>query len=133
MLLYRPFEHHLNIGLSKHGLYRAEWTILHYLANNESATLVELAQYQRVEKPTMTRIVRSLEESGFIEHIPGKDRREKPMKLTDLGKKVYAEVRVTVDRFEQEILQGISEEQQQETIRVMKEIRNNLISKESNK
>ncbi|ETP67101.1 MarR family transcriptional regulator [Planococcus glaciei] len=133
MLLYRPFEHHLNIELGKHGLYRAEWTILYYLANNESATLVELAQYQRVEKPTMTRIIRSLEESGFIEHIPGKDRREKPMKLTELGKKVYAEVRVTVDRFEQDILEGISEEQQLEAIEVMNAIRNQLISKESGK
>ncbi len=133
MLLYRPFEHHLNIELGKHGLYRAEWTILYYLANNEAATLVELAQYQRVEKPTMTRIIRSLEESGFIEHIPGKDRREKPMKLTPLGKKVYAEVRVTVDRFEQDILEGISEEQQLEAIEVMNAIRNQLISKESSK
>jgi MarR family transcriptional regulator for hemolysin len=133
MLLYRPFEHHLNNELSKHGLYRAQWTIVYYLATNGSATLVELAQYQYVEKPTVTRIVRSLEESGYIEYIPGKDRREKPMQLTELGKELYAKVRETVDRFEQDILKDISEEQQQEAIEVMKEIRINLINKESDK
>ncbi|WP_367281325.1 MarR family winged helix-turn-helix transcriptional regulator [Planococcus shenhongbingii] len=129
-MLYRPFEHHLNIELGKHDLYRAQWSTLYYLANNGSATLVELAQYQQVEKPTVTRIVSRLEELRYIEPIQSKDRREKPMQLTGLGRKVYADVRISVDRFEQDILEGVSEARQKEAIGVMKEIRNNLISKE---
>ncbi|HJF32170.1 MAG TPA: MarR family transcriptional regulator [Sporosarcina psychrophila] len=127
LLLYRPFENHLNLQLAKHDLYRAQWSILYYLSNNDSATLVELSHYQSVEKPTITRTINRLEELGYVEHIPGKDKREKRMKLTDLGKIVYKDVRVTIDQFEQDILQGISEEEQLETIRVMEGIRNNLI------
>ncbi|WP_404319081.1 MarR family winged helix-turn-helix transcriptional regulator [Bacillus lumedeiriae] len=126
MLLYRPFEHQLNLLLGDHGLYRAQWTVLYYLMNEGPATLVELAGYQRVEKPTMTRTVQRLEEMGYVTPIPGKDKREKRMQLTELGRSVYKEVRVTVDEFEQEILKGISEEQQLESIRVMEEIRNNI-------
>lgn len=129
--MYRPFESQLNQELGKHGLHRAQWTILYYLVNEGSATLVELAHYQRVEKPTMTRTVSRLEELGYVEHFPGKDRREKRMQLTAEGAKVYEKVRLTVDAFEQEILNGIPEETQQLIIDSMKMIRTNLIHKES--
>lgn len=133
MLMYRPFESQLNQELGKHGLHRAQWTILYYLVNEGPSTLVELAHYQRVEKPTMTRTVSRLEELGYVDHIPGKDRREKRMQLTAEGTKVYKKVRVTIDKFEQEILEGIPEDTQQLIIESMKAIRMNLINKESTK
>ncbi|USK77623.1 MarR family winged helix-turn-helix transcriptional regulator [Peribacillus frigoritolerans] len=127
LLLYRPFENNLNIQLNKHDLHRAQWSILYYLNNYGSATLVELANYQSVEKPTITRTIARLEELGYVEHVPSKDKREKRMRLTELGKKVYSEVRVTIDQYEQEILEGITEEEQLAAIRIMGEIRNNII------
>ena len=127
LLLYRPFENNLNIQLNKHDLHRAQWSILYYLNNYGSATLVELANYQSVEKPTITRTIARLEELGYVEHVPSKDKREKRMQLTELGKKVYSEVRVTIDQYEQEILDGITEEEQLAAIRIMGEIRNNII------
>ncbi|MDR0139084.1 MarR family transcriptional regulator [Metabacillus idriensis] len=126
LLLYRPFENRLNIELAKHDLYRAQWSVLHYLSNYGTATLVELADYQSVEKPTVTRTISRLEELGYVEHVPGKDKREKRMQLTDLGRKIYGDVRVTIDEYEQEILKGISEEEQLEVIRIMGDIRNNI-------
>ncbi|TDL79309.1 MarR family winged helix-turn-helix transcriptional regulator [Peribacillus frigoritolerans] len=126
LLLYRPFENRLNIELAKHDLYRAQWSVLHYLSNYGTATLVELADYQSVEKPTVTRTISRLEELGYVEHVPGKDKREKRMQLTDTGRKVYGDVRVTIDEYEQEILKGISEEEQLEVIRIMGDIRNNI-------
>ncbi|GKW46072.1 MarR family transcriptional regulator [Planococcus sp. NCCP-2050] len=131
--MYRPFESQLNQELGKHGLHRAQWTILYYLVNEGPSTLVELAHYQRVEKPTMTRTVSRLEELGYVEHLPGKDRREKRMQLTAEGTKVYKKVRITIDKFEQEILEGIPEDTQQLIIESMKAIRMNLINKESTK
>ncbi|HZG74119.1 MAG TPA: MarR family transcriptional regulator [Chondromyces sp.] len=130
LMLYRPFENKLNLHLSKHQLQRAQWTILYYLSNFGCATLVELSNYQGVEKPTVTRTINRLEELGYVEQVPSKDKREKKMQLTGLGEKVYKEVRVTIDQFEEDILKGISEEEQLDTIRIMAEIRNNLIQKE---
>lgn len=126
ILLYRPFEHQLNVQLAKHDLYRAQWSTLYYLINHGPSTLVELSTYQSVEKPTVTRTIHRLEELGYVEHVPGKDKREKRMQLTELGRKIYMEVRITIDQFEQDSLKGISEKEQVETIRVMEEIRNNL-------
>ncbi|RFU67361.1 MarR family transcriptional regulator [Peribacillus saganii] len=126
-MLYRPFENRLNLELGKHDLYRAQWSILYYLFNNGSATHVEISNYLSVEKPTVTRTITRLEQQGYVEHIPGKDRREKRMQLTELGKAKYLEVRVTVDQYEEEILKGISVEEQQEVIRIMNDIRKNIL------
>ncbi|MBC5638071.1 MarR family transcriptional regulator [Ornithinibacillus sp. BX22] len=126
-MLYRPFENRLNTELNKHQLHRAQWTILYYLFHQGSATNVEISQYQGVEKPTVTRTMTSLENLGYVEHQPSKDKREKRMQLTKLGQKVYQEVRVTIDQYEEEVLTGISEEEQLETIRILQEIRQNIM------
>lgn len=88
---------------------------------------MEISNYLGVEKPTVTRTINRLEELGYVENIPGKDKREKRMQLTDLGKKVYLEVRETVDEFEREIIEGVSEKELLQAIQIMKTIRNNLI------
>lgn len=131
MLLYRSFEHHLNDVLGNYGLYRAQWSILHYLANNGSATLVELAQYLRVEKPTITRTINRLEKIGYLSLVPGKDRREKRVEMSDSGAALYLEVRQAVDALEEDILFDIPEAQQQQTTHIMKQIRNQLTRKEN--
>ncbi|MCM3089839.1 MarR family transcriptional regulator [Cytobacillus sp. AMY 15.2] len=130
VLLYRPFENRLNNELSKHQLYRAQWSIMYYLFNDGSITLVELSHYLGVEKPTVTRTIAKLEEMGYLEPVPTKDKREKRMQLTATGRWVYQEVRAAIDEFEKEILKGISEEEQLEGIRMMSEIRKNLIQGE---
>lgn len=128
ILLYRPFENKLNLLLSKHQLYRGQWSILYYLFSNSSATLVELANYQYVEKPTITRSIQRLEELKYVEHIPGKDRREKRMQLTELGRTIYQEIRVTIDQFEEDILADISEKEILETTRIVETIRNKIVN-----
>ncbi|WP_342769256.1 MarR family transcriptional regulator [Peribacillus asahii] len=126
-LLYRPFENKLNILLSQHQIQRAQWTILYYLSLNGSITLVELSNYLSVEKPTITRTINRLEELGYVQQIPSKDKREKRIQLTDRGKEVYKHVRITIDQFEKDILKGVSEQEQLNAIHIMKEIHNNLI------
>ncbi|GLB60071.1 MarR family winged helix-turn-helix transcriptional regulator [Cytobacillus sp. NCCP-133] len=128
--MYRPFENRLNVELSRHNLFRAQWSILYYLFNENSSTLVELSTYLGVEKPTVTRTIAKLEEMGYLEAVPTKDKREKRMQLTESGQKVYLDVRVTIDEFEMDILKGISEEEQLEGIRLMSEIRKNLMQQE---
>ncbi|MFL6518402.1 MAG: MarR family winged helix-turn-helix transcriptional regulator, partial [Bacillus sp. (in: firmicutes)] len=78
-------------------------------------------------KPTVTRTINRLEELGYVEQVPSKDTREKRTQLTELGSKVYMEVRVTIDQYEMDILKGISEHEQLEAIRIMEVIRDNII------
>ncbi|GAA0594492.1 MarR family transcriptional regulator [Virgibacillus siamensis] len=112
--------------MSKHNLHRAQWTVLYYLYNYGASTNVDISHYQGVEKPTTTRTINRLEELEYVELVKGKDKREKRVQLTEIGITVYESVRITIDQFEQEMLTGITEEQQQETIQIMEEIRNNM-------
>lgn len=130
MLVYRPFENQLNSLLTKHQIQRAQWTVLFYLAKYESVTLVELSHYLGVEKPTTTRTVHRLQEQGYVEQMESSDKREKRMRLTNSGEKVYHDIRLYVDQFEQEILQGINEEEIMGAIDVLKHIRMNLLKGE---
>lgn len=47
-------------------------------------------QLPRRGKPTITRTIARLEELGYVEHVPSKDKREKRMQLTELGKRSTA-------------------------------------------
>jgi len=126
VLLHRPFEHHLQHQLTKHGLFRAQWTVIYRLYQEGSLTIGELASSQFVEKPTMTKIVNRLFEMELVERVHSTDRREKRIQLTNHGKTVYMEVRETIDLLEQKIVEGISEEQQIEAIQVMSAVRSTL-------
>lgn len=127
IMLYRPFEHNLNEILNENNLHRAQWTILYYLYHQGPATSVMIATYLNVEKPTVARAFKSLKTQRYVETIVGKDRREKLMQLTDLGKETYENVRIRIDAFEQEILSGVTKAEQETMIETMNMIRNNIM------
>lgn len=126
MMTYRLFLNETNALLAQYDLHRAQWAIMDILEYSQSATLVEISKHQRVEKPTVTRTINRLEEMKFVEHIPGKDKREKRMQLTAKGKKVFAEVRSKLDQMEVKYLEGLSEEDVLSGLRILGEIRENL-------
>ena len=129
ILTYRPFETQLNEQLAKHNLHRTEWSVLYYLITSESMTLVEMAKLLSVEKPNITRTMKSLVELGYVESKQGQDKREKHMTVTAKGIKIYNEIRVTVDTFEQRILAGVPEEEQLAITQTLEKIRGNLLNK----
>lgn len=129
ILTYRPFETQLNEKLATHHLHRTEWSVLYYLVTSESMTLVEIARLLSVEKPNVTRTMKSLVERGYVEAKIGKDKREKHMVVTAKGMEIYKEVRITVNEFEQEVLKDISEDEQLAFIQTIKKIRANLLKR----
>ena len=131
-LLYRPFISELNNILNEYDLHYSQWSIMYYLERDESATLVQLAKHLYVEKPTITRTVHSLIKLDYIEQIPGKDQREKRIQLNTKGKDVTSKLRQEINEYEQKIMAGVSEEQQEEMIQLLAVVRNNIIKGEKN-
>ena len=62
MQFTRTFRKKLNEHLFEVGLYYSQWSIVYYLKQCGSATLVEITNYLEVEKPTISRTVKRLEE-----------------------------------------------------------------------
>lgn len=125
--MYRPFIQKLNVHLAKHQLYSSQWGVLDFLIKKGPHTLVGISNYLTVEKPTVTRMFQKLSELGYVEAVPGKDKREKKIKLTELGENVCADVYIMIEQFQKEALQGISEEEQLEVSRILATVRENLL------
>lgn len=75
----------------------------------QPVTLVEISNYLDVEKPTVTRTVKRLEELDLIKEVPSSDKREKRLRLTEQGENSYLKGLEIVTRFELELLNGITD------------------------
>lgn len=116
----------LNEQIAAYDLHHSQWMIVYYLKNFGASTLVGIATYMNVEKSAVTRTVDRLEKSALIKRIPVIDKRERKIQLTDLGEEVYTACRQVVDKFECNIMNGISEEEQELVTKTLLKIRTNL-------
>lgn len=122
----RAYTKKLNEQLAQIKIHQAQWAIIYYLHNVGKATLVSISHYFDVEKPTITRTVNRLEELGLVEQIPGKDRRERRIQLTDVGFLVYKEAFKIVDQFEKSLMKNISEKDYETTRQTLLQLQKNI-------
>lgn len=115
----RSFTKKLNEQLAKVDLFHSQWLIIYYLNQYGCSTLVEISNYLDVEKPTVTRTVNRLEERKLIEQIPGKDKRERRIQLTESGERTYQEAKKVVEEFELQLMSGLAEEDRETTLRTL--------------
>ncbi|MFJ7933291.1 MarR family winged helix-turn-helix transcriptional regulator [Sporosarcina sp. NPDC096371] len=128
--LYRPLITSMNELLSPFELSYSLWQVIYYVKKNGPSTLVDISTYYEVEKPTITRRVHRLEELQIVKQIPGTDRREKIIQLTEAGEEMYQVCRKRITDLEKSIVEGISMEEQSVILQVLPKIRENILTKE---
>ncbi len=131
--LYRPLIAALNELLAPYELSYSLWQVIFYVKLHGASTLVEISNFYNVEKPTITRRVQRLEELKMIEQIPGKDKREKIIKLTALGEEIYLNCRQKITELEHLVMEGIAAEDQVITFQTLPKIKENIMQGEGNK
>lgn len=131
--LYRSLITTLNELLSTYELSYSLWQVIFYIKNNGPSTLVDISNKYNVEKPTITRRVHRLEELQIVKQIPGKDRREKIIQLTELGETIYMECRKKINDLENSVMEGVTKEEQKAAFHILPKIQENLLNKEGNK
>ncbi|WP_054529266.1 MarR family transcriptional regulator [Erythrobacter sp. SG61-1L] len=73
---------------------------------------VEIARRLRIEGPTLTRMLDTLEKDGLVERLPDpKDRRTNQLRLTGSGEAELARIFAISDAMRGRLLEGFSEEQ----------------------
>ncbi len=131
--LYRPLITNLNELLASYNLSYSLWQVIFYVKNFGPSTLVEISSYYNVEKPTITRRVHRLEELQMVSQIPGKDRREKIIQLTEIGEEIYQICRVKITEMEYRVMEGIPEHEQNIAFEILPKIQSNLLNREEYK
>ncbi len=105
--MYRPFTNQLNMQLEHYQLFSSQWAVLRFLIDKGPHSLVEIANFMFIEKPSVTRLVQKLVELGYVETVAGKDKREKLVQLTAYGEHIVQEIQEHLKPFLEKALAGV--------------------------
>lgn len=131
--LYRPLITSLNDLLSDYDLSYSLWQVVFYVRNSGPCTLVEISKHFNIEKPSVTRMVHRLEEKAMVQQIPGKDKREKIIQITEVGEETYQTCRKKITELEYKIMKDIPEADQMAVFETLPKIKENIIELEEEK
>ncbi|WP_079529566.1 MarR family winged helix-turn-helix transcriptional regulator [Halobacillus hunanensis] len=119
---YRPYVNQLNHELAEFQLYSSQWRIMHFILHNGGQTVSDIAIYQKVEKPTTTKMVHKLIELGYLQASAGADKRSKVIELTDKGQEICDQVQKKISQFQSYLLEDIPEDEQLIAARLLEHI-----------
>ena len=90
---YRDFTSEPDAMLSEIGLGRAHHRALYFIARQPDLTVGELLKLLAITKQSLGRVLKELQDRGFILTSPGvADRRQKLLRLTEKGAGLEAEL-----------------------------------------
>ncbi|MGJ9382225.1 MarR family winged helix-turn-helix transcriptional regulator [Salipaludibacillus sp. CF4.18] len=118
----RLLSKQLNEQLQEHNLYTSQWTILYTLSQKGPMTQTEIWQYLKVEAPTVTRTLARMETSGWIVRTPGKDKRERFVKLSEEAKEKLPVVEQSIEKFENLYLAHLTVQEQQQLQQILEKL-----------
>jgi DNA-binding MarR family transcriptional regulator len=102
-------------GVKAYGLMAA------LAALDEPPSQQALGSMMRVDRTTMVQTIDPLEERGYVERTPNpRDRRERLLVLTADGRKALRKANAVVNRFEEEFLAPLSEDERDELRRLLR-------------
>ncbi|HEY6815273.1 MAG TPA: MarR family transcriptional regulator [Croceibacterium sp.] len=116
VLVARRWRSLLDERLRLIGQSSARMEALAAIINSPSLSAqVDIAKRLRIEGPTMTRMLDTLEADGLVERLADPaDRRTKQLRLTPAGEKVLEEIFAIADSLRERLLEGVATERMDE-------------------
>jgi len=116
VLVARRWRSLLDERLRAVGQSSARMEALAAIFNSPSLSAqVDIAKRLRIEGPTMTRMLDTLEADGLVERLPDPgDRRTKQLRLTPAGEKVLEEIFAITDALRERLLEGVEPQRMDE-------------------
>ncbi|TWD98934.1 DNA-binding MarR family transcriptional regulator [Neobacillus bataviensis] len=118
--LSRHLTNRLNEALKPSGLYSAQWSVIYVLKNKGSLTQKEICDYLFVEAPPMTRTIQRLVKQGYVTQVPGKDKREKFVQLTDLANQEYPKWEQVVNTLNHQLMKDFPVESREQLLKLQR-------------
>ena len=86
------------------GLYATQFTLLAAVSSNENVAITELSKALVMDRTTLSRNLKPLQKSGWVEVLPGLDKRTKALSLTLSGKKVLKQAMIHWKEVQNEVV-----------------------------
>ncbi|MFK7966037.1 MAG: MarR family winged helix-turn-helix transcriptional regulator [Burkholderiaceae bacterium] len=114
------------------GLTRSQWWVLTHLYREDGLTQTELADLMEIEKPSLGRLLDRLEAKNWIKRSNDPhDRRANRVYLTVDVKPMVREMRQHASAVRQQALAGLGENQREQFIDTLLQIKENLIESDA--
>ncbi len=116
-----------NREAEKLGFTHSQWRALVHLSENENCRQIDLAEILEVKPITLARHIDLLEESGLVRRKRDReDRRAHRLELTAKAQPVIKELWRIADGIEDQILNVLTEQENEFLVGFMKRIKNNI-------
>ncbi len=123
------YERNFNSKVVEINLTTAQCDLLGFLHDNEGKEVnpVDIEKRFNLKRPTVTGLLKRLEEKGFIKLVPSvKDNRYKQIILTDKAQGQHQEMLAGLKEMEAQLYQGISEEEKKELVSILNKMLKNM-------
>ena len=127
--IHIAFETRCHKNLQRYNLTPSQMDVLLYLKKHEEDTLTQrdLEIGLTLKNPTVTGWLNRLEEKGFITREQNlNDKRSKFIKMTDKSERVVEDAYLYIQELDAKMLNGISEEEQEQLFKHIYKILDNL-------
>ncbi|WP_231189036.1 MarR family transcriptional regulator [Haladaptatus sp. DYF46] len=99
-------------GLEPYGIGRGEYRVLFALYNEEGISQTTIVERHHLNKGVIARVVRRLEEKGYVEcHPDPDDKRRKLLYLTDDAEAIRSEIEDLKTTIDAELVEGLSDDE----------------------
>ncbi|GLO64776.1 MarR family transcriptional regulator [Oceanobacillus kimchii] len=119
----RTLEEITKKDIKKHGMRTSDFTILEALYHKGKQTIREISEAVLINTGSITYVIDKLENNGLLTRSSNPDdRRAVYIEITDKGKEIMDDIFPKHQRVIEELFDGISEEEKQTVIDVLKKV-----------
>jgi len=111
------------------GIYNGQWSVILALKELGSSTQSKLGQYLAIEAPTLTIMLKRLEEMGLVTRATSSDQRVKIVSLTEKAESNFELWNDKIIEHRQELFKGFSNDDMIELHRMIDRLLANVASK----
>lgn len=107
----KQFAEALEKEFRPYNMTRSQWIAMYYIYTNEFITQRELAEKMSIKEPSVVRLLQKMESEGCLRRIgTHMDKRVKQLELTDKGIQICLDLMPIAEKFKNDTVAGISED-----------------------
>lgn len=109
--------------LKEYNLTRSQWLALYFLLKYPNLNQIKLANLMSLKGPTVVKLLQVLESERYIKRVSSEDdKREKDIILLAKGQEKVEDLMPVIEKFKNDIVEGIDEEELETTKKVLEKM-----------
>ncbi|MEK9629246.1 MAG: MarR family transcriptional regulator [Nitrospinota bacterium] len=91
------------------GIYATQFTLLVAISSQKKIAITELSKVLVMDRTTLTRNLKPLQKNGWVEVLPGEDKRTKTLSLTSSGKRILKRAMIYWKKIQDQVVRALGQ------------------------